>query len=1442
MFKKLLFLLIPFTFLLNQTYINEDIGVNDTWSTDGNPYYLQDDIRIHDGIVLTIEEGVELYILGNNEITLSPDASFIANGTEENNIIIEPIIGPSQNYWGGFVVEASSNLEFNYVNINSADNLVRHDIFAPNNIGIHFYNSIISHVGTAINLNIANDATIEIISSSLSTSEYMFYIQDSSVDVNISFSTLETPWNGIRIGNGVLNLELHDCIFNSGERSLDLDELQNNSNINIYNNYFSGNFYDSHVIDLNQHPSGGNGVTNFTLDIHHNLFDSFNSANQNKAMINFTSFTANSGGADYDYGIYNNTFIGDPGEARIGIQLYEVSSNVQYLENNVNSNFIYNNIFHGLNIAIDCENFYDIAYNIMHNNFYENDYNIYGVSDQGQFGEQYSEFFTNLNGDPSDANMNIYLDPSFEGDDYQISALSPCIDAGYPGIDVDLDGTIHDIGYAWFNQIGVDLGCMDETACNYDSSANVDNGSCLFDDCSGECDGTAILDDCGVCNGGNADMDECGVCFGEGAVYECGCSDIPDGQCDCDGNVLDCSGECDGTAILDDCGVCNGGNADQDCAGNCFGDSALDDCGVCDGGNADQDCAGNCFGDSALDDAGGCCLDNERDCAGVCFGDAVDVPGGCCLDNERDCAGVCFGDAVEDECGDCSGPGPVYECGCTDIPDGDCDCEGNILDECGICDGLGSVYECGCTDIPDGDCDCNGNIEDCTGECGGNIEVDCECVCGGDTELDACGECNGNNACSISFSSESHHFDGATTTMIPLDITDPNLIDLVINDLNIEIDYNSDHSVALFYTRIQLLSPNNTVIPIAHGSGVGQNPNWDSSDGSILFNTVFDDEASTFIYDGFSPFPGSYYGDEQLSTFDDEPILGTWNLFVQSAEGDVDGEVNFTLTFTLGEYGCTDLSACNYDQNANTDDDSCEYAEENFDCDGNCIVDIDCNGECGGDAIVDECGECNGDGDESNCVLFTKEDFADETLSENQDCIVENICLTRGLTEPLYNAVYYSGYSDMMTSYSLGDSVLIKWAEGTVNDAELGNLNFVNSLQEIGGLTNITSKDIVGYIVNLDIYLNFNFLQWTVGEPGCSDCTGGGFSYIRDIVICDNENDYIDCAGECGGDAIIDECGECGGSGIADGACDCEGNVLDECGECNGDGINEGECDCEGNVEDCEGVCGGDAIVDECGECNGDGFCNPVIYEIIDIPEDQGGRVYVSFYSSSADTDTLRNEMYSVERLDMDSVWVNIVSGPAYGENEYTFEVSTLLNTNDNQDGTTSFRVIAAMEEGNWQSNVEEGYSVDNIAPYMPEDFDGEFDSEEVTLAWTANTENDLMSYEIFRNDEFIGTTTETSFTDDNLPENTFIDYYIVALDENYNASETSDIYYAHSYSGGDINSDSSINIQDIILTLDFILGSDTLIDEEFEQADLNDSGSINIQDIIIMIGLILGF
>ena len=42
--------------------------------------------------------------------------------------------------------------------------------------------------------------------------------------------------------------------------------------------------------------------------------------------------------------------------------------------------------------------------------------------------------------------------------------------------------------------------------------------------------------------------------------------------------------------------------------------------------------------------------------------------------------------------------------------------------------------------------------------------------------------------------------------------------------------------------------------------------------------------------------------------------------------------------------GCTDVEACNFDDNATDNDGSCTFAEELYDCDGNCLNDADGDG------------------------------------------------------------------------------------------------------------------------------------------------------------------------------------------------------------------------------------------------------------------------------------------------------------------------------------------------------------------------------------------------------------------------------------------------------------------------------------------------------------------
>ena len=114
-----------------------------------------------------------------------------------------------------------------------------------------------------------------------------------------------------------------------------------------------------------------------------------------------------------------------------------------------------------------------------------------------------------------------------------------------------------------------------------------------------------------------------------------------------------------------------------------------------------------------------------------------------------------------------------------------------------------------------------------------------------------------------------------------------------------------------------------------------------------------------------------------------------------------------------------------------------------------------------------------------------------------------------------------------------------------------------------------------------------NYVEGATADDG--SCT------YPEPTWCDCAGNVPDCAGNCGGTAVVDCAGVCGGSAVADCAGECGGNrVIDCAGVCGGTAVADCAGECGGDrVIDCAGTCGGSAVIDGCGECGGDnGSCS----------------------------------------------------------------------------------------------------------------------------------------------------------------------------------------------------------------------------------------------------------
>lgn len=205
---------------------------------------------------------------------------------------------------------------------------------------------------------------------------------------------------------------------------------------------------------------------------------------------------------------------------------------------------------------------------------------------------------------------------------------------------------------------------------------------------------------------------------------------------------------------------------------------------------------------------------------------------------------------------------------------------------------------------------------------------------------------------------------------------------------------------------------------------------------------------------------------------------------------------------------------------------------------------------------------------------------------------------------------------------------------------------------------------------------------------------------------------------------------------------------------------------------------------------------NPSIIAVRDVPNDQGGRVYLTWRcvidkpgmhivtgyrvwrrvpngdwlvarnrgDVSDDTPEPMQEtrMMWMPRADgvlEETFWEAIASLPAEGLINYGYTAATTQDwLPDNANYTAFF--VTALTTDPWtfyESSVDSGYSIDNLAPQAPMAFTGSYQSETVVMTWNPGFEPDLARYVIYRggsadfvadSSTMIGSTTDTTWSD----------------------------------------------------------------------------------------------
>ncbi len=454
----------------------------------------------------------------------------------------------------------------------------------------------------------------------------------------------------------------------------------------------------------------------------------------------------------------------------------------------------------------------------------------------------------------------------------------------------------------------------------------------------------------------------------------------------------------------------------------------------------------------------------------------------------------------------------------------DDNCDGNVDENCGDING--------CMDASACNYNVNATSDDGTCTYPESEFVNCDGLCINDTDADGvCDEqevlgCTDVTACNFDETAT----DDNGTCVLPQEE--------ICNDLDDNCNGEIDEYVTLtFYADLDGDGFGNTEEAVfACTAPTGYVDNYDDCDDNAL--TYVDTDG-----DGFGTNEGNACGVYESFDCNDEDS----NIYPQASEvcgNDVDENCDGSDEICVIN-GCTDVTACNYNADANTNDGSCTYPVESYlTCAGACINDTDADGVCNELEVIGcmDVNACNYDAtatDNANCT-YPAESYLTCAGACINDTDADGVC----------NELEVIGCMDITACNY----------DATATDNANCTYPAESYLTCAGACINDTDAD--GVCNELEVI-------------GCMDVTACNY----DATATDNANctypteSYLNCAGSCLNDGDADGvCDEVEVLGCTDAtACNYNANATEEDGSCilpTAEVCNEVDDNCNGEVDE----------------------------------------------------------------------------------------------------------------------------------------------------------------------------------------------------------------------------------------------------------------------------------